>query len=103
MRQNYAELFKRLDGHQNDWIALAEVFAASDLKDRSGKPPSPQTARKTWERIRREAGSKKPTAEVSKPTAHPAHTPVAQIIDPAPRPTTTRRRTFAVSVPKKEI
>jgi len=72
MRLNYGELSRRLDGHPNDWQALASVFASNDLKDRDGNPPTPQTARKTWERVRREAQKEKPVTET---LASPKSTP----------------------------
>jgi hypothetical protein len=103
MRQNYGDLFRRIQSGKPDWTALAAVFAKADLADRAGNPPTAHTARKTWERIRRELGTPKLSPTVQSPPATQPNPPVAQIIDPATRPPTTPRRSFAVSVPKKEI
>lgn len=100
MKQNYTELAKRLEGHQNDWSALAEVFAEAGLKDRSGNPPSGLMARKIYERVRREH---KAEADAQQPsTATQPNLPL-QMAAPDTPSLISRRRTFAVSVPKKEI
>ena len=37
-----------------DWPAFVQAFAALGLTDRTGKPPVPETARKTWLQVRKD-------------------------------------------------
>jgi hypothetical protein len=57
MRDRHDRLLKRLDGERPDWQALAEAFAQLGLTDRTGKPPAPETARKTWLTVRRDVAA----------------------------------------------
>jgi hypothetical protein len=53
MRANHDALMERFAGQQMDWSALAKLFGEAGLTDRAGKPPSPDTARKAWQRARK--------------------------------------------------
>lgn len=59
MRRHHDDLVARI-GERPDWSVLAQVFAESGLTDRSGKPASPETARKAWQRVRKEIAARKP-------------------------------------------
>lgn len=52
MWRNRLGLQKRFDLERPDWVALSGQFSAKGLFDRTDKPASPETARKTWFRIR---------------------------------------------------
>ena len=73
MRRHHDELLARL-GERPDWTALAQLFEEGGLTDRSGKPASPETARKAWQRVRKavaEARARRP----AQPPATPAKAP----------------------------
>jgi hypothetical protein len=52
MRDNHDAFADRLHARIADWSVLATMFADADLTDRYGNPPKPETARKTWQRVR---------------------------------------------------
>ena len=52
MWRNRFSLQKRFDLERPDWVALCEQFGAKGLFDRTEKAASPETARKTWFRVR---------------------------------------------------
>ncbi len=79
MRQNHDALLSRI-GERPDWRVLAGVFERSGLTDRSGKPASPETARKAWERVRKAVA----TARAKRPAKQP-------LVQPAPEPASTLR------------
>ena len=54
MRQNHDALDRRLRGHRTVWSKLVSVFVEQGLTDANGNPPNAETARKTWQRIKRE-------------------------------------------------
>jgi len=52
MRQNHDAFAQRLENKRADWAVLAALFGDAGLTDRFGRPPKPETARKTWLRVR---------------------------------------------------
>jgi len=54
MRQHHDDLVARLGNKRADWTTIAKVFEDAGLTDRSGKPPTAETTRKTWVRVARE-------------------------------------------------
>ena len=81
-----------------DWPAFSEAFARLGLTDRTGKPPLPDTARKTWLQVRKDVAKAK-TRQMSKrghslapdeiaPGVRAVETP-ARKVDDAPRPRMT--------------
>jgi hypothetical protein len=52
MRQNHDAFAQRLQNKRADWVVLAALFGEAGLKDRFGNAPKPETARKTWLRVR---------------------------------------------------
>ncbi len=81
-----------------DWPAFSEAFARLGLTDRTGKPPLPDTARKTWLQVRKDVAKAK-TRQMSKrehslapdeiaPGVRAVETP-ARNADDAPRPRMT--------------
>lgn len=54
MRLHHDELLERWSNTRIDWAATSERFGLKGLTDRSGQPPSAQTAKKTWQRVRRD-------------------------------------------------
>jgi hypothetical protein len=53
MRRNHDALVQRLNGQRVDWTEVAKVFAKAGLMGRSGKPASPDSVRKAWERTQK--------------------------------------------------
>jgi hypothetical protein len=53
MRRNHDALVQRLNGQRVDWTEIAKVFAKAGLTGRSGKPASPDSVRKAWERTQK--------------------------------------------------
>lgn len=63
LRENHDAFAARLSERIADWDVLVKLFADAGLTDRYGKPPKPETARKTWQRVRRrvaDARAKRP-------------------------------------------
>ncbi len=54
MRENHDAFKARLDARFPDWKVLADLFADAGLTDRYGNKPKPESARKLWQRIKRE-------------------------------------------------
>ncbi len=54
MRQNHDAFAQRLQNKRADWVVLAALFGDAGLTDRFGNPPKPESARKTWFRVRAE-------------------------------------------------
>ena len=80
MRENREAFAARLTDRIADWNVLAKMFADAGLTDRSGNPPKPETARKTWQRVRKEA-IQKPSSRVRPPRAEAAKP--AKSVEPA--------------------
>jgi hypothetical protein len=59
MRANHDAFAERLSERIADWEVLSKLFAAGGLTDRYGNPPKPETARKTWQRVRGEVAKEK--------------------------------------------
>jgi hypothetical protein len=54
MRQNHDRIAEGLDGLRPSWFALATRLGEMDIRDGTGKAPTPQIARATWYRVRRD-------------------------------------------------
>lgn len=83
MRQNHDAFAARLSERIADWDVLVKLFADAGLTDRYGKPAKPETARKTWQRVRhkvQDARTKAP-APVPPPAASIRPTPAADRSD----------------------
>ena len=68
MRQNHDDLVARLGNKRADWTTLAKVFEDAGLTDRSGKPPTAETTRKTWVRVAQEV-ARDPRQQAARPSA----------------------------------
>lgn len=51
---NYDRVVASAGGRRLEWTILCGEFAKEGLTDMTGKPPRPATARKTWQRVRKE-------------------------------------------------
>ena len=78
--RHHDEFAGMLEGVKPDWSVLAGILGRSGILDGEGRPPSGETARKTWHRVqakvggrRRVSGWRSPTA--GKPGAMPTPTP----------------------------
>jgi len=78
-----------------DWPAFVQAFAALGLTDRTGKPPVPETARKTWLQVRKDIAKVKADDTKRAPSLAPDEiapgvraAPVRRT-DDAPRPRIT--------------
>lgn len=58
LRANHDQ-FLQAWGEGADWPAFVQAFAALGLTDRTGKPPVPETARKTWLQVRKDIAKTK--------------------------------------------
>jgi hypothetical protein len=83
MRENHDAFQARLDARIPDWKVLTDLFSDAGLTDRYGKKPKPESARKLWQRIKKEI-----ELERSK--------------KPPPRPTTTRQSSSLVESRQSE-
>jgi hypothetical protein len=76
MHDHHDAFAKRLETRVVDWSALAEVFALGGLTDRYGNRPKAETARKTWQRVRKKvAAERSKTKPVPVVRAPPEFTP----------------------------
>jgi hypothetical protein len=94
MRDNHDAFADRLSGKLPDWVVLAKLFGQAGLTDRYGIPPKAETARKTWQRVRKEVKDARPNGpaqdafpSVSKPgpdqrRSHSATEPSDQPVEP---------------------
>lgn len=53
MLRHHDRLMSLPTGRRMNWRGLSRELAAEGLTDRDGNPPSAETARKTWQRVRR--------------------------------------------------
>jgi hypothetical protein len=53
MVENHDQLASAVEGGRLQWTRLCALFAKLGLTDANGHAPSEQTARKTWQRVRR--------------------------------------------------
>jgi len=51
---NHDIVRRTANGNRLAWEELCSSFAEQGITDRNGRPPSPATARKTWQRVRKE-------------------------------------------------
>lgn len=93
MRQNHDALLARI-GERPDWTVLSEVFAKAGLTDRTGKPASAETARKAWQRVRKEIDARRSSRPSPPQKAEP------EASKPAPATPESPRRRFVPSTPK---
>jgi hypothetical protein len=54
MRQNHDRIAEGFNELRPSWLALATRLGEMDIRDGSGKAPTPQIARATWYRVRRD-------------------------------------------------
>ena len=54
MRQNHDRIAEGLNGLRPSWLALATRLGEMNIRDGTGKAPTPQGARATWYRVRRD-------------------------------------------------
>jgi hypothetical protein len=86
MTDHHDAFADRLKGRIADWAVLCALFKEAELTDRSGRTPKPETARKTWQRVRqrvaeaRAKGATKPTVHRSAPVEA---TPAPPLTKPA--------------------
>jgi hypothetical protein len=77
MRENHDAFAERLAKKLPDWVVLAKLFGEAGLTDRYGNPPKAETARKTWQRVRKEVKDARSRGHVPAPSpAVPAPVPV---------------------------
>jgi hypothetical protein len=90
MHRNHDRLSALFEQAPPAWEILVETFGGMGLTDRAGKNPTPETARKTWYRVRRNIAAAR--ARRTKPP-HAASVPGVTSIS------TTWARSAAPSVP----
>lgn len=90
MTRQHAQLLREFGEFGPDWIEVAERCAAENIKDGSRRPPSPDTCRKTWWRVRTAIAAKaKLTGAVQAVKPTEPTMPVVRQIEPeddAPAP-----------------
>src|SRR5271157_2700825 len=52
--ETHDQLLSAARGGRIPWTLLYRELAKQGLMDMTGKPPTPETVRKTWERVRKE-------------------------------------------------
>lgn len=67
----------------SDWRAFAEGFAKFGLTDRTGKPPAPETARKTWLQVRRDVAKARARRDAPGAVAPGEIAPGVPLVTPA--------------------
>ncbi|MGD0108634.1 MAG: hypothetical protein ABSC06_32025 [Rhodopila sp.] len=71
MRENHDAFKQRLETRFPDWRVMTDLFGEAGLTDRYGNKPKPESARKLWQRIKREVAAErskpKTAAAVQKP------------------------------------
>ncbi|MDT0188532.1 hypothetical protein ABEV34_19335 [Methylorubrum rhodesianum] len=58
MRQNYVILIEQIRPDRVEWKPFLLIIAQLDLRDEHGQPVTPDTAARTWRRIRKEMDEK---------------------------------------------
>ena len=100
MRTNHAEFARAFEAERPSWEALCAEFAEAGLIDRTGKPPSTATARKTWERVRKDVAAARTKAEAERKPLVSLSLAVTPLPSPAPcEPSPPADRPSAVSPP----
>jgi cell division septation protein DedD len=101
MRRNHDALVQRLNGQRVDWTEIAKVFAKAGLTGRSGKPASPDSVRKAWERTQKAVAASRraqnalpgpdatPEAVAAEPPRRRFQTAEPRGYQPSPAPTPT--------------
>lgn len=100
---NYDDLIAWLNAPAEDgkkrsrisWPAVAEVLAKYGVMDALGNPPSEETARQTWYRVRKRMAARKPARKAN------GHRSVEVAPMPAQEPTSTTPLFHSVSEPKR--
>jgi hypothetical protein len=95
MKDNHDAFADRLSRKLPDWVVLAKLFGEAGLTDRYGNPPKAETARKTWQRVRKEVKDARANGpdqgafpSVSKPGQHQCRADsVTEPLDPPVVPT----------------
>jgi len=98
MRRNHDALVQRLNGQRVDWTEIANVFAKAGLTGRSGRPASPDSVRKAWERTQKAVAASRgaqnalpgldatPDAAAAEPPRPRFQTAEPRAYQPTPRP-----------------
>jgi hypothetical protein len=84
MRENHDGFAARLTTRFADWVELVKLFAEAGLTDRYGRPPKPETARKTWQRVRTEVKAARAKTPPLRRVEAPQQVQPVQPADPAP-------------------
>jgi hypothetical protein len=111
MRENHDGFADRLSRKLPNWTVLAKLFGEAGLTDRFGNPPKAETARKTWQRVRREVKEARardcvpipsPSASHPAPVTHAITSPGPSILatDEEPADDPPPRFTFHPSKPR---
>jgi len=88
MRAHHDALASTLGARIADWTVLAKTFGEGGLTDRYGNPPKPETARKTWQRVRKTAAAAGRAKTKTNPPPAQRQQPVVARAEPQPaRPT----------------
>jgi len=85
MKTNHDAFAARLKERSADWSVLARLFSEANLTDRRGNPPKPETARKIWQRVRKEVGETRRSMVVRPSTRadqRPIQSSVPQVTNP---------------------
>jgi hypothetical protein len=67
MVENHDQLASAVGGRRLQWTRLSARFAKLGLTDANGQAPSKQTARKTWQRVRRAVAKARELAAANQP------------------------------------
>jgi hypothetical protein len=86
MRENYDAFRERLDARVPDWKVLTGLFSDAGLTDRYGNKPKPESARKLWQRIKRETERERSEAERPTKVSVREKPPSAPIVTTTPPP-----------------
>jgi hypothetical protein len=80
--ENHDAFLARMTTRVPDWQELVRLFAEAGLTDSHGRPPKPETARKTWQKVRALVKQeRKQPRRVETPPTQPAPT-----VRSAPKP-----------------
>ncbi len=69
MRRNHDRIAEGLIGLRPNWLALATRLGEMDIRDGTGKAPTPEGARATWYRVRRDLATARAKQQAKSRTA----------------------------------
>lgn len=85
MTEHHDAFALRLKERIADWAILCALFEEAKLTDRSGRTPKPETARKTWQRVRQRVAEMRAEEALRPPAQRAApveSTPSVRHIEP---------------------